>query len=105
MNTRLAVVLLMTVSVAGASHVAMAIGAHVQAPGAALAFEAASVKVNKSASPQGDSTISPGGRFTATNLSLQVLFDLLTSGHHAIVASSPSKLLAGPRSRARVGTA
>jgi uncharacterized protein (TIGR03435 family) len=31
------------------------------------------VKTNRSGSPQGDSRVSPGGRFTATNLSLQVL--------------------------------
>lgn len=42
-------------------------------PSEALAFEAASVKMNRSGSPQGDDRVSPGGRFTATNLSLQVL--------------------------------
>ena len=39
---------------------------------ASLAFEAASVKANKSDGPQGF-RITPGGRFTATNLSLQFL--------------------------------
>jgi hypothetical protein len=52
---------------------AATIRAQVQASSGALAFEAASVKMNGSGSPQGDSRISPGGRFTATNLSLQVL--------------------------------
>ena len=37
-----------------------------------IVFEAASVKVNKSGSPEGDLTVTPG-RFTATNLSLQFL--------------------------------
>jgi uncharacterized protein (TIGR03435 family) len=49
------------------------IRAQTQASGGAIAFEAASVKTNKSGSPQGDSRVSPGGRFTSTNLSLQVL--------------------------------
>lgn len=38
-----------------------------------LAFEAASIKINKSGSPGGTFDISPGGRLTATNLSLQYL--------------------------------
>jgi hypothetical protein len=38
-----------------------------------LAFDASSVKANKSGSPTGDDRVIPGGRYTATNLSLQVL--------------------------------
>ena len=52
---------------------AATIRAQTQASGGALAFEAASVKTNKSGGPQGDSRVSPGGRFTSTNLSFQVL--------------------------------
>ena len=52
---------------------AATIRAQTQASGGAIAFEAASVKMNKSGSPQGDSRVSPSGRFTSTNLSLQVL--------------------------------
>jgi uncharacterized protein (TIGR03435 family) len=70
--TQLLFVLMTSLGVISASAVAT-MRAQVPTPGAALAFEAASVKANKSGSPQGDSTISPGGRFTATNLSLQVL--------------------------------
>jgi len=47
---------------------------HAQAPvidGAA--FEAASVKPNKSGSASGNDRVMPGGRYTATNLSLHVL--------------------------------
>ena len=51
---------------------AATIRAQTQASGGA-AFEAASVKANKSGSPQGDSRVSPSGRFTSTNLSFQVL--------------------------------
>ena len=40
---------------------------------APAAFDAASVKMNKSGSPQGFDKISPGGRFTATNLTLESL--------------------------------
>jgi hypothetical protein len=43
------------------------------APAGALTFDAASVKLNKSGSRQGFDTISPGGRLTFTNLSLQFL--------------------------------
>jgi uncharacterized protein (TIGR03435 family) len=38
-----------------------------------LAFDAASVKMNKSGSEQGLDKVSPGGRFTATNLTLEYL--------------------------------
>ena len=38
-----------------------------------VAFEAASVKANRSGSPQGRQQVGPGGRFTSTNLSLEVL--------------------------------
>jgi len=69
---RLILVFVVSLEVIGASRAAT-IRAHAQAPGATLAFEAASVKANRSGSPQGDSTVTPGGRFTATNLSLQVL--------------------------------
>jgi uncharacterized protein (TIGR03435 family) len=44
-----------------------------QASSKRLAFEAASVRINRSGSPQGDSQVSPGGRFAVRNLSLQVL--------------------------------
>jgi uncharacterized protein (TIGR03435 family) len=49
--------------------------AQAQTPGAtdALTFEAAAVKMNRSGSPQGDAKVTPGGRYTATNLSLAVL--------------------------------
>ena len=70
--TRLIFVLVASLGVIGASRAAT-MHAQAQEPGAALAFEAASVKTNRSGSPQGDSTVGPGGRFTATNLSLQVL--------------------------------
>jgi len=65
-------VLVASLGVIGASRAAT-IRAQVQEPGDAIAFEAASVRANKSGSPQGNSTVSPGGRFTVTNLSLQVL--------------------------------
>jgi uncharacterized protein (TIGR03435 family) len=38
-----------------------------------LAFDAASVKMNKSSSERGLDQVSPGGRFTATNLTLEYL--------------------------------
>jgi len=40
---------------------------------APLVFDAASVKMNKSGSEQGLDKVSPGGRFTATNLTLEYL--------------------------------
>jgi uncharacterized protein (TIGR03435 family) len=48
---------------------------HSQPPAApgALEFEAASVKLNKSDSPQGFNKINPGGRYTVENLSLLFL--------------------------------
>src|SRR5262245_11928288 len=52
---------------------AATIRAQTQASTEAIAFEAASVKANKSGSQQGDYSVSPGGRFTSENLSLQVL--------------------------------
>jgi uncharacterized protein (TIGR03435 family) len=44
-----------------------------QVPAQSVAFDAASVKANRSGSPQGREQISPGGRFTSTNLSLESL--------------------------------
>jgi uncharacterized protein (TIGR03435 family) len=43
------------------------------APAGGLAFDASSVKANKSGNPVGDDRVIPGGRYSATNLSLQVL--------------------------------
>jgi uncharacterized protein (TIGR03435 family) len=44
-----------------------------QVPAQPLSFEAASVRANRSGSPQGREEIGPGGRFTSTNLSLEFL--------------------------------
>jgi uncharacterized protein (TIGR03435 family) len=73
-----------------------AIRAHAQAPGGALAFEAASVKVNRSGSPQGDSRVSPGGRFTATNLSLQVLIRFAYERSSRSRGLEPFEVAGGP---------
>lgn len=71
---RAACALLALLFVNGHARLAIA-GRGTQAPTAAgtLTFEAASVKANKSGSPQGHEAVSPGGRFVATNLSLQFL--------------------------------
>jgi uncharacterized protein (TIGR03435 family) len=64
------------IGLAGHAHVgvpgASSIRAHAPASAGAVTFEAASVKPNKSGSPEGNATVTPG-RYTVTNLSLQVL--------------------------------
>jgi uncharacterized protein (TIGR03435 family) len=72
-------------------------GNHAQAPTSkSLAFDAASVKPNKSGSPQGDSRVSPGGRFTATNLSLQVLVRLAYERSPRSRGLEPFEVAGGP---------
>ena len=55
------------------SPAALIIAASIVATAQTATFEAASVKANRSGSPQGREQVSPGGRFTSTNLSLEVL--------------------------------
>ena len=70
--------------------------AQAQASSRALAFEAASVKTNRSGSPQGDSRVSPGGRFTATNLSLQVLIRFAYERSSRSRGLEPFEVAGGP---------
>ena len=53
--------------------VLLILAASIVATAQSPAFEAASVKPNRSGSPQGRQQIGAGGRFTSTNLSLEVL--------------------------------
>src|SRR5687768_9008171 len=62
----------------------------------ALAFEAASVKINRSGSPQGDDRVGPGGRFTATNLSLQVLIRFAYERSPRSRGLEPFEVVGGP---------
>ena len=81
-----------------------------QAPpaGAPLAFEVASIKANKSGTPQVMISMQPGGRFTATNVPLRLLirnayrvqdFQIvnapgwITSERYDIVAKAPSPII------------
>src|SRR5262245_45594197 len=63
-----------------------------------LAFEAASVKINKSGSPQGSDSITPGGRFTATNLSLQFLIRFAYERSPRSRGLEPFEVTGGPGS-------
>ena len=63
---------------------------------APLAFEAASVKMNKSGSPQGFDKISPGGRFTATNLSLEYLIRFAYERSPRSRGLEPFEVVGGP---------
>jgi len=56
--------------------VLMAVAAHVSAQQSAPSFEVATIKVNTSVSNRTNFDLQPGGRFTATNVALQMLIGL-----------------------------
>jgi len=59
-------------------------------------FEAASVKINKSGSPQGFDRLSPGGRFTVTNLSLEYLIRFAHERSPRSRGLEPFEVVGGP---------
>ena len=61
-----------------------------------LAFDAASVKINKSGSAQGEDKISRGGRYTATNLSLHVLIRMAFERSPRSRGLEPWEVTGGP---------
>jgi len=63
---------------------------------APLAFEAASIKANTSGLPNGDNRVLPGGRYVATNLSLQVFIRLAYEQSPHIAGLAPSDVVGGP---------
>ena len=89
----------MAISLAGNADIGVlpgsAILAQAPAPASAVTFDAASVKVNKSGSPQGDETVSPG-RFTATNLSLEFLVRLAYERSPRSRGLEPFEVSGGP---------
>jgi uncharacterized protein (TIGR03435 family) len=67
-----------------------------QVRASSLAFAAASVKANKSGSPQGRGDIGPGGRFTSTNLSLEFLIRLAYERSPRSRGLEPFEVAGGP---------
>jgi uncharacterized protein (TIGR03435 family) len=59
-------------------------------------FEVASVKANRSGSPQGRQQIGPGGRFTSTNLSLEVLIRFAYERSPSSRGLEPFEVAGGP---------
>ena len=55
-----------------------------------LSFEVASVKPNKSGDRNGGSFVQPGGRYTATNITLRALLRSAYGVHPAQIAGGPS---------------
>jgi uncharacterized protein (TIGR03435 family) len=62
----------------------------------ALAFEAASVRANTSRQPNGQDRVSPGGRYTVTNLSLEVLIRFAYEKSSRSRGLEPFEVTGGP---------
>ena len=74
----------------------LAIAASMMATAQTAEFEAASVKANRSGRPQGREQIGPGGRFTSTNLSLEVLIRLAYERSPRSRGLEPFEVAGGP---------
>jgi uncharacterized protein (TIGR03435 family) len=96
MSGRSSALLVITTALMVATAAWSALPSSAQVLAQSAAFEAASVKTNRSGRPQGRLQVGPGGRFTSTNLSLELLIRFAHERSPRSRGLEPFEVLGGP---------